>query len=231
MYAAGSFTSFSVAISVLSLKAENGKPGLGSNMTGKSGQKLYVIVPPGTQVIDKEMGEVQYDLLDDGYEVRFLSGGRGGLGNFHFKSSTNQQPRYAQPGEPGVEREVILDLKLIADVGLVGKPNAGKSTLLSRVSRARPKIASYPFTTAVPMIGMMAPDVMKDRKIQSLLSVIGKAGRVVRKLDFFQSSASRTTFDGKTFVSKSILTYREPPVITKPKPASIQRLRCRFEPS
>ena len=81
-----------------SLKAENGRPGEGSRMTGKSGQPLYVIVPPGTQVIDKETGEVLFDLLDDGYEVRFLSGGRGGLGNYHFKSSTNQQPRYAQPG-------------------------------------------------------------------------------------------------------------------------------------
>ncbi len=137
------------------LKAENGKPGMGSMMTGKSAPKLFVKVPPGTQVIDKETGEVLMDLLEDGQEVCFLKGGKGGLGNFHFKSSTNQQPRYAQPGEPGETREVILDLKLIADVGLVGFPNVGKSTLISTVSNARPEIANYEFTTLTPKLGQV----------------------------------------------------------------------------
>ncbi len=137
------------------IKAENGKPGLGSNMTGKSAPKTFVVVPPGTQVIDEETGEVLLDLLEDGQEVRFLEGGKGGLGNTHFKSSTNQQPRYAQPGLPGETRTVKLDLKLIADVGLVGFPNVGKSTLISTVSNARPEIANYEFTTLTPKLGQV----------------------------------------------------------------------------
>jgi GTP-binding protein len=137
------------------LKAENGRPGLGSRMTGKSAPRLFVTVPPGTQVIDAETGEVLFDLLKDGEEVCFLKGGKGGLGNFHFKSSTNQQPRYAQPGEAGETREIKLDLKLIADVGLVGFPNVGKSTLISTVSNARPEVANYEFTTLTPKLGQV----------------------------------------------------------------------------
>ncbi len=137
------------------LKAEGGAPGLGSRMTGKSGDKLVVVVPPGTQVVDVETGDVLYDLVKDGEEVKFMIGGKGGLGNFHFKSSTNQQPRYAQPGQPAVTREVKLDLKLIADVGLVGFPNVGKSTLISTVSNARPEIANYEFTTLTPKLGQV----------------------------------------------------------------------------
>ena len=137
------------------LKAENGRPGEGSRMSGKSGKALYITVPPGTQVIDNETGDVLFDLVTDGYEVRYLQGGRGGLGNFHFKSSTNQQPRYAQPGEVAVEREIVLDLKLIADVGLVGFPNVGKSTLISTVSNARPEVANYEFTTLTPKLGQV----------------------------------------------------------------------------
>ncbi len=136
-------------------KAEDGKPGLGSLMTGKSGEKLVIVVPPGTQIIDKESGNVLFDMLIDGQEELFLSGGRGGLGNVHFKSSTNQQPRYAQPGEPGVSQTLKLDLKLIADVGLVGFPNVGKSTLISSVSNAKPEIANYEFTTLTPKLGQV----------------------------------------------------------------------------
>lgn len=158
-----------------SLKAENGKPGEGSRMTGKSGQPLYVIVPPGTQVIDKETGEVLFDLVTDGYEVRYLQGGRGGLGNFHFKSSTNQQPRYAQPGEPGIEREVILDLKLIADVGLVGFPNVGKSTLISTVSNARPEVANYEFTTLTPKLGQVDVGNYESFVMADIPGIIGGA--------------------------------------------------------
>jgi GTP-binding protein len=137
------------------LKAEKGKPGLGSNMTGKSGEKLVVIVPPGTQVVDVETGEILFDLLTHGQEELYLQGGRGGLGNTHFKSSTNQQPRYAQPGEAGITKKVKLDLKLIADVGLVGFPNVGKSTLISTVSNARPEVANYEFTTLTPKLGQV----------------------------------------------------------------------------
>ncbi len=157
------------------LKAENGRPGEGSRMSGKSGKPLYVIVPPGTQVIDKETGEVLFDLVTDGYEVRYLQGGRGGLGNFHFKSSTNQQPRYAQPGEPAVEREVILDLKLIADVGLVGFPNVGKSTLISTVSNARPEVANYEFTTLTPKLGQVDVGNYESFVMADIPGIIGGA--------------------------------------------------------
>jgi len=157
------------------LKAEGGRPGEGSRMTGKSGQPLYVTVPPGTQVIDKETGEVLFDLLTDGYEVRYLQGGRGGLGNFHFKSSTNQQPRYAQPGEGAVEREVILDLKLIADVGLVGFPNVGKSTLISTVSNARPEVANYEFTTLTPKLGQVDVGNYESFVMADIPGIIGGA--------------------------------------------------------
>ena len=157
------------------LKAENGRPGEGSRMTGKSGKPLIVTVPPGTQVIDKETGEVLFDLVTDGYEVRYLQGGRGGLGNFHFKSSSNQQPRYAQPGEGAVEREVILDLKLIADVGLVGFPNVGKSTLISTVSNARPEVANYEFTTLTPKLGQVDVGNYESFVMADIPGIIGGA--------------------------------------------------------
>ncbi len=137
------------------LKADNGQPGGGSNMTGKSGQKLVIIVPPGTQILDRDSGDVVFDMVTHGQEERYIQGGRGGLGNTHFKSSTNQQPRYAQPGEPAVTRNLKLDLKLIADIGLVGFPNVGKSTLISTVSNARPEIANYEFTTLTPKLGQV----------------------------------------------------------------------------
>lgn len=158
-----------------SLKAENGRPGMGSNMAGKSGQKLVVIVPPGTQIIDTETEEVLLDLLEDGQEVLFLRGGRGGLGNVHFKSSTNQKPTYAQPGEPGEMRTVRLDLKLIADVGLVGFPNVGKSTLISTVSNARPEIANYEFTTLTPKLGQIRIGDYDSYVMADIPGIIGGA--------------------------------------------------------
>lgn len=157
------------------LKAENGRPGGGSNMTGKSGQKLYVIVPPGTQVIDAETGEVLFDMVENGQEVLFLRGGRGGLGNVHFKSSTNQKPTYAQPGEPGETRVIKLDLKLIADVGLVGFPNVGKSTLISTVSNARPEIANYEFTTLTPKLGQIHVNEFDSYVMADIPGIIGGA--------------------------------------------------------
>ncbi|WP_457745856.1 GTPase ObgE [Sulfurimonas sp.] len=157
------------------IKAENGKPGEGSNCTGKSGAKKVVIVPPGTQVIDQESGEILFDLIEDGQEVKFLQGGKGGLGNTHFKSPTNQRPTYAQPGEKGETRRIKLDLKLIADVGLVGFPNVGKSTLISTVSNATPEIANYEFTTLTPKLGQVNIGDYESFVMADIPGIIGGA--------------------------------------------------------
>ena len=137
------------------LKAENGKQGMGRNMTGKSAPTYTMVVPPGTQVIDDETEEVLLDLLEEGQVELFLEGGKGGLGNTHFKNSRNQRPTYFQPGLPGQSRKIRLELKLIADVGLVGYPNVGKSTLISTTSNAEPEIANYEFTTLTPKLGVV----------------------------------------------------------------------------
>jgi len=137
------------------IKAENGRPGEGRHCSGRKGQDTYITVPPGTQVVDAYTKEVLMDLVTEGEVVKFLEGGKGGLGNTHFKNSTNQRPTYAQPGLPGEAREVNLEMKLIADVGLVGFPNVGKSTLISTLSNARPKVANYEFTTLTPKIGVV----------------------------------------------------------------------------
>jgi GTP-binding protein len=139
------------------LKASNGAQGSGAKKSGKKGEDLEVVVPPGTQVIDSESGQVLLDLVDE-KKTLFLQGGLGGLGNWHFRSSTNQQPRYAQSGLDGVSKTVRLELKLIADVGLVGFPNVGKSTLISVVSNARPEVANYEFTTLTPKLGVVQAD-------------------------------------------------------------------------
>ncbi|HVT44019.1 MAG TPA: GTPase ObgE [Thermoanaerobaculia bacterium] len=144
-------------------KGGRGQHGMGSNCSGAAGADVTIELPIGSVVRDKQSGELVAELMKDGDTVQVVKGGRGGLGNQHFATATRQAPRFAQTGEAGEERELFIELKLIADIGLIGLPNAGKSTLISVISAARPKIADYPFTTLVPNLGVV--DVDGDRTL------------------------------------------------------------------
>ncbi|HLV60063.1 MAG TPA: GTPase ObgE [Fredinandcohnia sp.] len=138
------------------IRAERGQNGMGQDRNGRKGEDVRLRVPVGTLIKDAETGEVLCDLAEPGQVFLAAKGGRGGLGNMNFATSTRQAPDFAQPGTPGEKRDLVLELKLLADVGLIGYPNAGKSTLISVISRARPKVADYPFTTLVPNLGVVA---------------------------------------------------------------------------
>ncbi|MEO6328791.1 MAG: GTPase ObgE [Ginsengibacter sp.] len=152
--------------------AEDGENGSKNNCTGKDGKDIVIDVPLGTIIKDEQTNKLEAEILEDGQEIIVLKGGRGGLGNSHFATPTNQAPEHSQPGEPGMEGGKVLELKVLADVGLVGFPNAGKSTLLSVVTAAKPKIASYAFTTLIPQLGIVSYRDNKSFCIADLPGII-----------------------------------------------------------
>ncbi len=158
-------------------RAQNGAPGMGKNMHGKSGERLELQVPPGTLIYDDLSGEVLADLTSENTELLLLKGGQGGRGNARFATSTNRAPRHAQPGIAGDEKTLRLELKLLADVGLVGLPNAGKSTLIAAISAARPKIADYPFTTLIPNLGVVRYGSYKTLVVADIPGLIAGASQ------------------------------------------------------
>ncbi len=172
------------------VRGKSGEGGMGKEMTGAGGEDAVMRVPVGTQIFEEDGETLIADLATTGQRLLLLKGGNGGFGNAHFKSSTNQAPRHANPGQPGEEKTIILRLKLIADAGLIGLPNAGKSTFLSRVSSARPKIADYPFTTLAPQLGMVRVDE-SDFVLADLPGLIEGAHEGVGLGDKFLAHAER----------------------------------------
>jgi GTPase len=191
-------------------KSQNGRPGKGKHQTGKNGSDVIVKVPLGTIIYDNDTEEVLADLVHDDEEIRFLQGGIGGKGNAHFATSTNRTPRFAQDGMPGQKKTIRLSLKYIADIGLIGLPNVGKSTLLSRLTMARPKIDNYPFTTIFPNLGVMEFDNQKRLTIADIPGLIEGASEGKGLGHRFLKHVERTRFllhliDGAASPKKEIL--------------------------
>lgn len=158
-------------------KADDGGRGMGSNKHGKNGKDVYIKVPPGTVIRDSADNSLTGEIINDGEKLLLAKGGRGGRGNARFKSATRQAPRFYEKGEPGEEKELIFELKIIADAGIIGKANAGKSTLLSRISNAHPKIADYPFTTLVPVLGIVRFMDLRDIVVADIPGLIEGASK------------------------------------------------------
>lgn len=175
-------------------KAQNGRSGMGSKCTGKNGSDVVIKVPLGTIIYDNETGEVLLDLVKDNEELVFLTGGKGGKGNSHFATSTNRTPRFAQDGTPGQTKKLRLSLKYIADIGLIGLPNVGKSTLLSRLTMAKPKIDNYPFTTIFPNLGVMDFDHQKRLTLADIPGLIEGASEGKGLGHRFLKHVERTKF-------------------------------------
>ncbi|RMC32978.1 GTPase ObgE [Paracoccus alkanivorans] len=215
--------------------AKSGQHGMGSQMTGKSGDDIVLKVPVGTEILEEDEETVIADLTEPGQRVLLARGGNGGWGNLHFKTSTNRAPRNANPGQPGVERTIWLRLKLIADAGLVGLPNAGKSTFLAAVSNARPKIADYPFTTLHPNLGVVGVDgrefVMAD--IPGLIEgasegrgigdrFLGHVERCAVLLHLVDGTSEDVAADARTILTE--LTAYSPVLMSKPRITALNKI-------
>lgn len=216
--------------------AANGERGSSSMSTGANGKDEILEVPLGTIARDAETGEILFDITEDGETKILTEGGKGGLGNWHFKSATQQTPRYAQPGIPGLEQWIILELKVLADVGLVGFPNAGKSTLLSVVSAAKPEIADYPFTTLVPNLGIVAYRDNKSFVMADIPGIIegasegkGLGYRFLRHIErnsillFMVPADTDRTIEEEYNILLNELTAYNPELIDKPRLLAITK--------
>ena len=215
--------------------ATDGAPGSENQCTGKKGEDRTIEVPCGTAVYDAETGKFLCDVTRDGQVVRLLKGGRGGLGNVHFKTATRQTPRFAQPGEDGVEKAIIMELKLLADVGLVGFPNAGKSTLLSVISAAKPKIANYPFTTLEPNLGIVTYRGQQSFVMADIPGIIEGASegkglglRFLRHIErnavlLFMVPADTTDINKEYTILSNELAKFNPDLVEKPRVLAITK--------
>lgn len=216
--------------------AKNGEPGMGALKTGKNGEDVILRVPVGTVVKDKETGEVLFDFTEPDQTFVVARGGKGGKGNTHFKSPTNQAPRKAEAGKPGEERWIILELKIIADVGIVGFPNAGKSTLISVISAARPKIADYPFTTLEPVLGLVQYKDFKSFVVADIPGIIEGAAqgkglglKFLRHIErtkillFLISASSEDPFEEFKILVKELRAYSKE-LLKKPYLVSISKM-------